>query len=178
MMTTYTGLVIDLTNIYAEEISIRDIAHHLACVNRFGGACRVPINVAQHSVYVSRLVPEQHKLQALLHDASEAYLGDIVHWLKQDETFERYRQIEAVLEQKIWRKFGCDPIMAEEVKKADRTMCRYESSRVGPDIKDWRSIYPPVSREDKKLIGHWRPWNWTTAEEVFLASARMLGVNC
>lgn len=66
-------------------IDIRDIAHALACINRFTGHVPSgPYCVAQHSVYVARLFEgEPLELAALLHDAAEAYLGDIARPWKQ-----------------------------------------------------------------------------------------------
>src|SRR5580765_2644929 len=83
LILTFSGKHVNPLNLRPEDIDIVDIAHALACCNRFAGHCRRPINVAQHSVYVSRLCDDTgFERQALLHDASEAYLGDITKWLK------------------------------------------------------------------------------------------------
>ncbi|MEW6648186.1 MAG: hypothetical protein AB1450_13385 [Pseudomonadota bacterium] len=86
---TYTGLTVDLANPDPRTISADDIAHALSRIQRFGGHTNVPYSVAQHSVLVAeiahRLYPSPDGLlerQALLHDAQEAYLGDMVHPLK------------------------------------------------------------------------------------------------
>ena len=59
------------------EIRIEDIATGLANACRFGSQTPVFFSVAQHSVEVSRMVSEECRPLALLHDAAEAYLGDI-----------------------------------------------------------------------------------------------------
>lgn len=63
-------------------VSIDDIAHGLAYQCRFNGQTREFYSVAQHSLIVSSLVPTDLRLAALLHDAAEAYLGDMVKPLK------------------------------------------------------------------------------------------------
>lgn len=65
-----------------EEVFIDDIAHHLAAINRFNGATRVPYSVAQHSVLVSEICPGAYSLWGLLHDAAEAYMSDIIRPVK------------------------------------------------------------------------------------------------
>lgn len=60
----------------AEDVDIRDLAHHLALINRFGGATDQPYSVAQHSVHVADQFDEPVvALCALLHDGGEGYLG-------------------------------------------------------------------------------------------------------
>jgi len=65
-----------------DQIHIEDIAHGLAYTCRFNGQTTHFYSVAQHSLMVCDLVSEEHKLAALLHDAAEAYLGDMVKPLK------------------------------------------------------------------------------------------------
>lgn len=65
-----------------DRVAIEDIAHGLAYQCRFNGQTREFYSVAQHSLIVASLVPAPLRLAALLHDAAEAYLGDMVKPLK------------------------------------------------------------------------------------------------
>lgn len=69
------------------DISIVDIATHLAYEPRFAGALQVPYCVAEHSIHVARLASKDAKLQALFHDAHEAYTKDIPSPLKRALAF-------------------------------------------------------------------------------------------
>ena len=73
---TYTGHHFDIFDPDPAKIHIEDIAHHLSLINRFNGATLFPYSVAQHSLMVSSLCPQEYKLAGLMHDAAEAYVGD------------------------------------------------------------------------------------------------------
>lgn len=65
-----------------DRIDIEDIAHGLAYQCRFNGQTSAFYSVAQHSIMVASILPPRLHKAALLHDAAEAYLGDIVKPLK------------------------------------------------------------------------------------------------
>lgn len=81
-ITTFTGKKFHLFDPQLDEICIEDIAHALSLICRFGGHLPEHYSVAQHSVLVSQLVTENLRLEGLLHDAEEAYIGDMVRPLK------------------------------------------------------------------------------------------------
>jgi len=90
IMTTASGLRFDLARPSPMYVVIEDIAHHLAQINRFGGAAARPYSVAEHSVLALRIAERElgmidpHGLMAvLLHDAHEAYFGDVTQPMKQ-----------------------------------------------------------------------------------------------
>lgn len=177
VIRTFTGLELNPLELRPEDIRIEDIAHALALCNRFAGHTRRPISVAQHSVYVARLAApfgKDQALQGLLHDASEAYLGDVTKWLKQTPIMAAYRHAEHYLQNCIFRRFGSVVDIYPSVEEADRIMVRYEGFRgFGPDFKIDHPDYPPLCDEEIRRIGSWEPWSWKDSEEIFLAHFRM-----
>lgn len=90
-MRMRSGLLVDPLNLRVEDVRIEDIAHGLARINRFNGQARIAYSVARHSVNVCRRlavpVPGMSDLRSLmllglLHDAPEAYLGDVIRPIK------------------------------------------------------------------------------------------------
>lgn len=115
-LLTASGVYVDFLDPHASPLAIEDIAHGLAHCCRFAGQCREFYSVAQHSVLVARIVPPAHRLAALLHDASEAYLGDVTRPLK--AFLGRYREIEDAMQSAILGRFGVAD-MPPTVKHAD-----------------------------------------------------------
>jgi hypothetical protein len=169
MITTYTSREVNPLRLEPHEVDIRDIAHALALCNRFAGHTPEPISVAQHSIYVSNLCPDQ-ALQALLHDASEAYLGDVTKWLKATSEFAAYRAAEERIQKTIFVRFGCSIWLHPQVEDADRLMVRFEALRAyGPHMSLFqRPNYPALSAEEIARVGTWSPWAWRSAEIEFL----------
>jgi hypothetical protein len=107
-----SGKLVDLGRPKLEDIEIDDIAWSLAHMARFNGHLIIQISVAQHSIYVSELVPEPLRLAALLHDAHEAYLGDIVRPVKRylKEGGVDVDSLEGYWQNQIWKRYGCLPL--------------------------------------------------------------------
>lgn len=123
-----------------EDVSIEDVAHHLANQCRFSGACRDFYSVAQHSVIVSRAVPSEDRRWGLLHDAAEAYLQDMIRPIKRASLLgEEYRRIEATLTRAICERFGLDHEEPSSVEVADaRALLAEKRDLLGPAPAPWR----------------------------------------
>ncbi len=129
---TLNGNHIDYLNISPDQIAIEDIATALSNLCRFAGHLPEFYSVAQHSVLTSFLVSEEFALEALLHDAQEAYVCDIPSPLKR--LLPDYRQIENYVESVIRRKFGLPEAVSDPVKYADLIMLATERQEL--DIHD------------------------------------------
>src|SRR5688500_9233768 len=113
------------------QLDAGDIARALANQCRFGGHSRVFYSVAQHSVIVAELVEQrggdaEDVFAALMHDASEAYLGDMPHPLKHRSPLgAAFKEAEAHLERAIDDRFGIRSDVPE-IKRADRALLATE----------------------------------------------------
>lgn len=121
---TYTGRAFDLLDPQPDMVVIEDIAHALSNICRFTGHTRVFYSVADHSCHVAEILPDELRLQGLLHDAAEAYIQDIatpLKWLLPD-----YK----LIEQRVWKaiaaKFNLPEVLDPQVKSADLCMLMTE----------------------------------------------------
>jgi hypothetical protein len=113
-----------------EEVNIDDISHHLAFQCRYNGACEHYYSVAEHSFWCSTMVPPQYALEALLHDAAEAYLGDIIRPLKRMPQFAKYRELEELNERVIAKAFNLTYPWPACVKEADEDIATLEVTTI------------------------------------------------
>jgi uncharacterized protein len=110
-MLTAHGEVFDLQFIRLASIDVRTIAHHLAQINRFTGACSRPYSVAEHSLFVVEIlvglgVRSPHVLMAgLMHDAHEAYTTDLSQPMKQ-AVGEAWHAVENHVQHAVLARFG------------------------------------------------------------------------
>ncbi len=129
---TLSGKRIDFLNLNPDQIVIEDIATALSNCCRFAGHLPEFYSVAQHSVLTSLLVSEEFALEALLHDAQEAYVCDIPSPLK--HLLPDYCKMENYVESVIRRKFGLPEAVSDPVKYADLIMLATERQEL--DIHD------------------------------------------
>lgn len=121
---TNSGKHFNLINPQPEQICINDIACGLSNICRFTGQLNEFYSVAQHSVLASHIVPPEFAFEALMHDAQEAYLGDVSSPLK--GLLPDYRRIERVVEMVIRMNYGLPVVMSSVVKHADLTLLATE----------------------------------------------------
>ena len=138
-MLTHAGKHVDPLNVRPEDICLEDIAFALSNISRFGG--HVPfLSVAEHSVRVCMAAPPKLKKAALLHDAAEAYIGDIIWPLKRSIA--------------IWDKDNA--VMGNPFEKCDHPMIRdiemgimwKVGVRLGFAFVEWGKMMEPVTELD------------------------------
>lgn len=165
-MQTYCGIAFWPLDPHEDEILLEDIAHALSLQCRFSGMTRSFYSVAQHSILAARELPQEFRPWGLLHDASEAYLHDMIRPIKDHSSLGvEYKKVEYRLMSVICKRFGLPEGQPECVSYVDLRLLMTEARDVlGPTRIDWR---PQVEPFDWKID----PWSPAESEERFLDMA-------
>jgi 5'-deoxynucleotidase YfbR-like HD superfamily hydrolase len=135
-ITTHSGKQVSLVNPQPMQIDIGDIAHGLAYQCRFNGQVNRFYSVAQHCLMVASILPDHLKLAGLLHDAAEAYVGDVVQPLKM--LLPDFEGIEQRFHSAIGVRFGLNLDYHPDVKYADLVALATEKRDLLPRVRcDW-----------------------------------------
>lgn len=127
----------------ADDIAIADIAHSLSLLCRFNGHCREFYSVAEHSLRVSRICAPEHALWGLLHDAAEAYFGDIPRPVKAQ--FPAVADMEERLLRAVAEHFALPWPPPAAVRAADEALLATEArDLMGTPPADWRLAAVPL----------------------------------
>ena len=150
---SFSGAELSAENPDPASIRLEDISHHLSMICRFGGACPVFYSVASHSMYVADLLPDELKVEGLLHDATEAYVGDMVKCIKRQ--CPDYQRLEHIWELAIRDRFGLptrpSAEVKAEIKRADIAALLAERRDVFGDRRAYDEISPPGEPRCKPL---------------------------
>lgn len=119
-LQTFTGRKFYPLKPEPEDVCIDDIAHALGMLCRFGGHTNRFYSVAEHCYLLSYAVAPENALHALLHDATEAYIQDLVRPLKYQ--LPEYRQIENGVWGAITLHLEIPLVIANEVRDFDTRM--------------------------------------------------------
>ncbi len=133
-----------------EEMHIEDIAHALSNTCRFNGHISRFYSVAEHSVHMADQLSDKGKNTqrwALLHDATEAYIGDMVRPLKHSSVLEAFRDTEDVIHICVAKKFGLSITIPKLVHEMDNVMCSTERRDLIYGTAPWKSMPPPLARD-------------------------------
>lgn len=180
-----SGRRLDLLNPSPLDIEVEDIAHGLARVARWNGQTNGAhaFSVAQHCVLVERLVTElrpklgrEGRLAALLHDAPEYVIGDLISPFKAAVGID-YKDFENRLLAAIHIRFGLPARVPAElvsaIKRADRISAFYEATQLaGFSLTEARNFFgtPPRHLKGPKLV----PLGAADAQSQFLERFKRL----
>jgi uncharacterized protein len=140
-----SGTWFDFLDPENSEFTIQDIAQGLGNICRYSGQCSRFYSVAEHSLHVSEATLT-NKLEGLMHDAAEAFLGDITRPLKQ--LLPDYKKIEKTVERAIFRRFGLNYSALATLKKIDLSVLAAEQEQMMPRGTDYWSAesgIPPAN---------------------------------
>jgi len=177
-----SGRRLDLLDPSPLDIEIRDIAHGLSRVARWNGqtAGDHPFTVAQHSLLVeaifSLMAPSAgpgDRLAALLHDAPEYVVGDMISPFKA-VIGEAYKDVEARLAHAVALRFALPADVAgtrkRRIKTADSVAAYHEAvTLAGFDPEEARAFFGRPAVPAERVAGHLTPWPTGTVEERFLS---------
>ena len=174
-----SGRRLDLLEPSPLDVEIEDIAHGLARVARWNGQTKGAhaFSVAQHCVLVERLTSDlnpnltrQARLMALLHDAPEYVVGDLISPFKAAIGID-YKALELKLLAAIHLRFGVPALVPATLvslfKKADRLAAFYEATQLaGFEEAEARRLFgrPPAALKTPRLA----PLPTAEAQALFL----------
>lgn len=178
-----SGRRLDLLAPDPADIEIEDIAHGLARVARWNGQTKGAhsFSVAQHSLFVEQIVGAMHPgmppadlLAALLHDAPEYVIGDLISPFKAAIGLD-YKSFELRLLAAIHRRFGLPfaerPALTAIIKNADRVAAYYEATILaGFSIEEAAAFFgtPALNADTRKECENLTPLETEAAESAFL----------
>lgn len=159
-----------------DEIYLTDIAESLSNICRYNGHCRHFYSVAQHSVLVSMMVPPEDAKWGLMHDAAEAYVGDVVYPLKRIFGFaDAHVQTEEKILEHVAERFGLVPHMPASVKEVDALICGFEMRILMPGTVTEEHLEEPryakldaFAEAFRVEVGDLAPVDPVTAHRMFI----------
>ncbi len=164
-----SGNYFDFLDPWHSQFTIEDIAHGLSHCCRFAGQCDRFYSVAEHSVFVSDILPIEYAYAGLLHDAAEAFIGDVTRPLK--ALLPTFKEIERDIEAAIFERFDVPPASGGIIKQADLRALAAEQQLMMPAHDDsWAclaGIDPPAMSWSVGLSP-------TSAKSLFLERYRAL----
>ena len=166
--TTFSGILFDILDPESDDFRITDIAHHLSMESRFGGSTIFFYSVAQHSVYLSHIVPDDFKLAALLHDGTEAYLRDIPRPIK--VILPEYVAIEQLLGARLALAFNLpvNVFEAPQITAYDEMMMCIEAASLLANPEPIFAKYGRPDRHIRSIDPNFGGWDPDYAEQRFL----------
>jgi hypothetical protein len=144
------GRDVDLLQLVPEDIDIGAIAHSLAMQCRWGGHVKRHYSVAQHCVHVAERMllvtgDSERAIRALLHDASEAFLGDIPRPIKYLTPMESFLALDESIQRQIYKHFHCAVEEDALLNTIDNELLVLEARQLMPQPFDLDARFPEPS---------------------------------
>lgn len=174
-ITTRSGRKFHPLAVESGDVCLEDVAHALSMIPRFAGHPASFYSVAQHSLLVEELArlhgeAEEDLLRAcLLHDAHEAYVGDVPSPLKR--LIPGWYDFEELVSSSVREALMPDCICWAETKLYDDEALHLEASRLFRPAPDW-VVVPRSARR----VEPWSPLQQPAAFRRFLNRASELGL--
>jgi hypothetical protein len=176
-----SGKLVNLLNLRPEDICLEDVTAGLM-QPRYTNHCPFYYSVAYHSVIIYDLLNDP---KALLHDASEAFMGDMHRELKHSFVGDQYRILEDTVQNVIYERFGLTPGKDEAIHVADKQLLIHEMKQFWPNA-NWE--HDGLICEDGSLWEHPVPparegtfdqilkLSYSEQERVFKSRCREAGI--
>lgn len=145
-ITTYSGANFFVDECNIEDIPIQDIAHALSMNCRYNGHSEMFYSVAEHSVLVSKLVPEKDALWGLMHDVTEAFVPDVPRPFK--HLIYGFKEFENILAKKMAKYYGLRWPEPKSVLHIDKNIVGSEARVIFPNPPEWVTFYEDVCPHD------------------------------
>ena len=148
-MNTVSGVRFNLLEPTPDMIEFRDISAGLAFNAHFNGQSPQFFSVAQHSMMVHNLALEKTgnpelAIVGLMHDAAEAYLGDLIAPLK--IMWPGYRELESKVLTAIFEKFGLNMDLMRDIKEFDLEIQEQEYEQFYKGVNHFHYLAPNAAR--------------------------------
>lgn len=160
-LRTISGKLVDVTDLKPEDINAYDIAWALSHANRYAGHTPVAWDVLSHTgltymLYVRDLKGQtdlNYSKAIMLHDAAEAYIGDMIGHLKNSPVGDLFRELEEKILRTVFKRFGMnfDDIDWVVIDRYDHQAAHVEIMHFFPELKD----NPNVTQAQYTLT--WKP---------------------
>jgi 5'-nucleotidase len=188
-----SGRRLDLLDPAPKDIEIEDIAHGLARVARWNGQTLgdYAFSVAQHALLVEEIatamqpdLTRRWQLAALLHDAPEYVVGDLISPFKAAVGL-NYKAFEIRLLEAVHRRFGLPPSLPDRIamaiKAADRVAAFYEATQLAgfsePEANRYFGVPRGVPADLRTRLERLDPMPSTLAQAQFLARFNVLSAD-
>ena len=146
-MITVSGKGVSLFDPEPGCIDINDIAHHLANICRWSGATGDFFSVAQHTVMGLAICERERRPQWLLHDAEEAYFGDVIPPVKNQ--FPELNAAMINMRKFIYKELGVEYIYDAEIKRVDGEMLKWDLDHlIGKNFRHAKCWSPSEARSE------------------------------